>query len=325
MTGRRITLAGTPRPTVRARRIFRGQAREEMVRTVMGLLRRWQLSPFEYEGRVRAGLRSALCLKGHAWHKADHEAAKIVGEGLRLLGAVRPSWLEGQPQYPLGRDYCWTCRGPLDQEARASRRAFCCDECRRSALTHRMALVTVADNAVYFASRYAAMKEGLPERVCHWCGTTYKPTHLDQKFCSYVCSGRSSAGENLVKQKPCMHCGEPFRGRHQKAKFCSAECRVGYIKAHGPLARLPERHCDFCKAVFRPGSAAARYCSATCKTASRAAMDRTAKEARRRENGQSKKCGWCDGVFKPRNANHDYCSKPCRERAWHQRARDRAA
>jgi hypothetical protein len=85
---RPITLAG--RQTPKPKRLFRGKDRERLVMGMLVHLRRCKLSRFEFEGYTRAGLRSALCLRGHSWRIADHEAAEIVREGLQRLGAVRP-------------------------------------------------------------------------------------------------------------------------------------------------------------------------------------------------------------------------------------------
>ncbi|MBN9079654.1 MAG: hypothetical protein BGN87_18385 [Rhizobiales bacterium 65-79] len=83
-----ITLAGPQK--AKPKRLFRGQEREQLITGMMVHLRRWRKSKFEFEGYTRAGLRSALCLKGYAWHLSDNEADEIVREGLHRIGAVRP-------------------------------------------------------------------------------------------------------------------------------------------------------------------------------------------------------------------------------------------
>lgn len=85
------------------------------------------------EGTMRAALRADLCLRGWQWRDANQAACDIVAHAHSLLGAERPSWYEGQPEYILApgvlieRTRCRRCRKKLPEE----RPTFCSDICRR--------------------------------------------------------------------------------------------------------------------------------------------------------------------------------------------------
>jgi hypothetical protein len=276
MSKRRVTLAGTKRKGEAPQRIYRGEARKDMVRRVTDVLRNWRLSPFEHEGNTRAGFRAALVLDGHGWQAADDEAAALIAESFHLLGAVRPTWFEGQMQYSAGTDYCWSCRGPLEEEDRAAGRRFCCDDCARLARTHRTDIARYADQLAYNSAYYVAFKDGLPEADCEWCGARYKMQHLKQRFCSKSCAQNVVWGERKVKPKPCLQCGTIFRGLQVEAKFCSPKC-----SARHRVDNMSERHCEVCKAVFRPRSSNAAVCSPVCLNARKVAYNRRKREEAR--------------------------------------------
>lgn len=322
MGKRRISLAGPKRKRLPPQRIYRGEGRKVMVGKVMDVLRDWRLSPFEREGTTRAGIRAALVLEGHGWQKADAEAAGLVAEGLRLLGAVRPSYGEGQKVYTLGRDMCAHCLGPLDDEDMAARRRFCCDECRTMVKARDADLFTYLESFAMNAGYYAAFKEGLPDSDCEWCGQRYKMQHLKQRFCSKSCAQHERAGDRLVKVKPCLHCRNPFRGAQVEQKFCSAACHVGYVKEHGPLTRLPERHCDVCKSIFRPKTAQARWCSPACGNTAKVAYNRMKREEKRKEWQKPTPCQWCGETFTPAKPSNVFCGRDCNDKA--QKAKKKA-
>lgn len=86
---------------------------------------------FGLEGALQAALHADLCLRG--WHWVDaHQAATYIVEGARsLLGAKRPDWYEGQPEYVIAegvlieRTHCKRCHGPLLEESRKYCSALC--------------------------------------------------------------------------------------------------------------------------------------------------------------------------------------------------------
>ena len=100
---------------------------------IADMMREAEPTPFVMEGPCRAGIRSSLCLQGWPWVQADQVAAQIVTAALNSIGARRPNWYEGQPEWtqpgavPLEYDRCRRCHGPIPD----NRRMFCCYECKQ--------------------------------------------------------------------------------------------------------------------------------------------------------------------------------------------------
>ncbi|WP_139816221.1 hypothetical protein [Planktotalea arctica] len=91
-------------------------------------------SIFGLEGVMRASLRADLCLRGWRWLDADQAARDIVSGAHSLLGAKRPDWYEGQPEYVIAegvlieRTRCKRCHKKLPE----NHYKFCGDVCRKS-------------------------------------------------------------------------------------------------------------------------------------------------------------------------------------------------
>ena len=133
------------------------QARKRRIAAITAILRRYEASPFEHESACIAGLRSGLCLLGWSWREADREARETVAEGLRRIGARRPPWAWGQPDYAHGTDFiertrCARCGGPLPAE----RRRYCSDLCISSAWAARARLASAAERQTLTEARHAA-------------------------------------------------------------------------------------------------------------------------------------------------------------------------
>lgn len=116
--------------------------RSHMVRLVADILRGAEPTPFAFEATCRHRIRAALCLKGWSWQEADDIGKDIVEAALRQVGAVRPTWKEGQPEYtqeghvPADRTRCIRCNRPLE----GYQRKFCGSLCANA---HNMALASV--------------------------------------------------------------------------------------------------------------------------------------------------------------------------------------
>src|SRR5690606_19838121 len=81
----------------------------------------------------RSGVRSALCLDGVSWPRADLEAELVVNAALHQIGAtIRPTWQQGQPEYAGSYDNCIHCGNDLDVDQIAHHDRFCSVECVRS-------------------------------------------------------------------------------------------------------------------------------------------------------------------------------------------------
>ena len=110
--------------------------RRHLVGTVATILKTGEPTRFALEAACRHSLRSALCLKGVQWAQADAIAADIVAAALRQIGAVRPTWQQGQPEWaqdghnPVERERCRQCSGKLPDDDYSGRRVFCSSTCR---------------------------------------------------------------------------------------------------------------------------------------------------------------------------------------------------
>ncbi|UFS65168.1 hypothetical protein LO749_00945 [Paracoccus denitrificans] len=58
-------------------------------------------SIFGLEGPLRAGLRADFCLQGWGWTSADLMARDLMAEVFNSVGAARPDWYEGQPEWTI--------------------------------------------------------------------------------------------------------------------------------------------------------------------------------------------------------------------------------
>lgn len=270
--------------------IYRGEARQHLVQRVMDVLRDWRLSPFENEGAATAGLRGALCLKGYGWEKANREASEIVAEGLRLLGAVRPTWEQGQREYSVPKENCSWCYGPIgDDLLRDQRRtSYCSDVCARAAIAHRDFGDRRNNSESYQAAWDTIYRTRHPARECLECGKSFRPQAADGVYCSRAC-----AHKRQHPDRHCQQCGKTFRPRGDHSKFCSSDC------ASSSQRTLMDRHCQFCAKLFRPSEDSVRFCSIQCVNLGRSLIQ------------IPRECEWCGGRFMAKSPKGRCCSHPC--------------
>jgi predicted nucleic acid-binding Zn ribbon protein len=173
-----------------------------IVRVVAVLLRRGEPTAFRFEASARYGLRVALVLAGHSWPISDATAAYVVKRALRLIGARRPLWYEGQREYTdetatkIGRDRCVTCGRQLPQ----GREKYCSKKCGNA---FRAAIVDLDKREAERARKRAhwdAIRAASERRQCERCGAEFKPVGA-QRFCSRSCSGRRSVAEKMNGKK----------------------------------------------------------------------------------------------------------------------------
>jgi hypothetical protein len=185
--------AAKPKPKLR--RINRDRHRH-LVETVANILRHGDPTKFALEAYSRHALRSGLCLKGWGWQEADAIAAEIVAAALNRIGARRPTWMEGQPEWTqdgvivFERTRCIQCGWKLPE----GHRKFCGPLCHaafhaaRSRDDDRMA----ANARIYaYYAEWSAKQEPQP---CEQCETLFRPKRPGQRFCSKRCSNRNNAG-----------------------------------------------------------------------------------------------------------------------------------
>ncbi|TPW30326.1 hypothetical protein FJU08_11645 [Martelella alba] len=91
-------------------------------------------SLFGLEGTLRAAVRGTLCKQGWRWSDADNAALGVLSLTFMQLGASRPSWNEGQPEWTITsgsqieRRRCMRCHNPLPE----GRYKFCSRLCKSS-------------------------------------------------------------------------------------------------------------------------------------------------------------------------------------------------
>ncbi|WP_418024111.1 hypothetical protein ACNKFW_08070 [Paracoccus sp. TD-10] len=78
-------------------------------------------SIFGLEGPLRAALRADSCRQGWGWTSADLMVRDLMAEVFQLVGAERPDWHEGQPEWTINagtlteRTRCVRCYKPLPE------------------------------------------------------------------------------------------------------------------------------------------------------------------------------------------------------------------
>lgn len=182
--------------------------RDHLVDVIIVVLKAGRSSKFEFEAACRHGLRSGLCLEGWPWSSADAVAANITERALNLIGAKRPTWLQGQPEWadtaPSTRTtwewmYCARCGRPLPEHnvGRFYGR-FCSRLCKyrthsekyqrdhRAEIAAR-ARIRRAANPEYHREVVRRFWQRQPEQTCEKCGRLYQPKRRKQRFCGLKC------------------------------------------------------------------------------------------------------------------------------------------
>lgn len=243
--------------------IFKGEKRDHIVSRAMDALRDWRFSPFEHEGSVRAGVRSGLCLQGYDWHRSDAEAEAIVTRALSLLGAQRPTWEQGQPEYLEPRENCRGCGTPLDEEQIASRLPFCSVQCARAARQRWGFDQRRREDDRYNEVTEAILKLAAPTRKCPQCSKKFRSHKVrsggvEQVYCSLECTHES---KRTIDERSCLECGVSFRPDNNKnaGRYCSHACAYA-----GKGKREVPRTCVCCGTEFIAATKGALYCSSAC-------------------------------------------------------------
>ncbi len=93
----------------------------KLIDQTAAIMRRGEPTNFAFEGFMRHGLRSGLCLRGWSWADADDMAADIVRSALSQIGAKRPTVQQGQPEWTqegvilIKRERCIRCGWALPE------------------------------------------------------------------------------------------------------------------------------------------------------------------------------------------------------------------
>lgn len=222
-----VTLAGQgakPKPLVT------GAKRKHLISEVMDFMRDWRQSPFEDEGGMIAALRSAWCIKGYDWRRSDHQAREIVSEALRLLGAKRPSWDQGQRWYGVPRDNCVVCGSMIEDPPSTRAVQFCSAGCAQLAREKMNFERRNGEDKLYAAAQRVILRSRTTARKCAWCGTAFHPISekSKQEHCSITCANKRQhiVYPVVVREITCTCCGKAFSTKSGHAAYCSKACRT---------------------------------------------------------------------------------------------------
>ncbi len=244
------------------RQVIKGEHRKHVISAVVDTLRDWRLSPFEYEASCHQGLRASLCASGTRWTVADLEAATIVAEGLRIIGAKRPTWEQGQREYVEPRENCAWCRNALPEDLQLGgfHTRFCSEHCARAALAQRDFETRSSADRSYGAVYEAIRRLRTEPRECRECRKLFRPKVDSQVLCSTTCRAVSAT---VVPARACAQCGitfKPFVSQNSgRGRFCSVACKATF-----QTQQRIERKCEFCYQPFIAASSVAKFCSKAC-------------------------------------------------------------
>lgn len=289
------------------KRILKGQKRENIIERTMDVLRDWRSSIFQHEGACRAGLRAGLVLAGHKWIHADLEAEAIVLTALNRLGAKRPKWEQGQPEYVDYDGCCINCGKPVNPEPGDIRGLFFCDEvCQDAKRLKRETAFRFWQTEKAKQAAYAALKATFPKQTCERCQKEYSPTALGQRWCSHTCF--HAAREDRLPDRNCQQCGKLFHPttRSKAGIYCSPSC------ASAGRTVIPLKDCERCGTAFKAYKRTKRFCSLVCSSAAS------------RDSMTERECQQCGDTFMPAGPKTVYCSPKCRNRAAYEKSKQSA-
>lgn len=230
--------------------------REAVTVAIADILSRGEPTKFAYEAACRHGLRSRLCLDGSPWPAADRFAGTVVEEALRLLGAERPTWAEGQPEHttegfaPIARTRCIRCGAPLPDTWSPIPRKYCSRLCSDAASEEKVRLSGERMTRAEFAAAQAARADKnrrAREHTCEHCGKPFfrerGKAAAKQKYCSHACYSAtlSARPRKTYPPRPCAECGKEFAGGNATALYCSPACAAVADRRKRQAARASRR------------------------------------------------------------------------------------
>lgn len=232
--------------------IFGKQKRKHVIDRIVDELRDWRVTVFEKEGPLVAGIRSSLCLQGHGWTSAHREAVSLVSEALNIVGAERPTWVQGQREYTERDGHCYHCGGELPEDADEGRRKtfFCSAECAKGAMIRWGGRDWSRYCEIYAGAHRVINRSKTTVRTCEECSRSFSPEReaYEQRYCSISCYHKGMLKLPAVIRKVCVVCSAEILAKTSKAKYCSKRCeskqsRINYLarqKAKSTIYLTPE-------------------------------------------------------------------------------------
>ncbi|MDR7147046.1 hypothetical protein [Rhizobium sp. BE258] len=254
--------------------IIKGDRRRHVIHRIMDMLEDFEVTPWEHEGAIRHNMRSALCLLGHDWAPADHEAAGVITAALNKLGvSTRPTWAEGQRDYTVSRDYCLRCHTGLTTDQQAQGMPFCSSACARLMLDYRGYERGWMEDPIGRKAYDMIRKSRTVPRSCEGCQKEFRVNHesKENRFCSKPCRNASLRTREL---RPCELCSMPFLPSLKINRFCSKACA-----AEAGRSQKYIRTCEVCDTAFASAMPYAKHCSGRCNAKAHYWRKKAAKSA----------------------------------------------
>lgn len=210
-------------PEKRPEAVLNKDARAHVISKVATMLADFRLTPFEHEARCHHALREGFCLEGHSWRASEAEANEIVREALHRIGAKRPTWEQGQPEYAGGKENCSWCHVPLASDHRSR---FCDSHCAKMWTIRRGYEGLSDDNPIRVQALRMVRRSVKKPRVCEECGSKFghEGDKDPKKFCSHACYSKNKTNRPVPSE--CRACGKPFIGYQVGAFYCSNACQL---------------------------------------------------------------------------------------------------
>lgn len=248
--------------------------RNRLLDTVIVILKEGRPTLFALEGTCRHHVRAFLCVEGWGWEEADIASADIVLTALNRIGAKRPSWADGQPEYRgngfhgnMRRCINPKCHGLLEDQ----QKLYCSDHCRHYVVVTRWneqnreyknasqvinrAKRKAADPDAYKAKQREYQRrqdEKRPVRECVLCSKPFK-ANKTQRYCSDACKYKRNEAD---KERACVVCFNRFfvRWASEPKQTCSRKC-AARLARYGPSKPLNSDNFK-CEAVLPESYAA---------------------------------------------------------------------
>lgn len=230
----------------------------------------------------------------------------MVDEGLRRIGAKRPTFDQGQREYTVPDGLCVWCFTEIDRSDAAYGRTgkFCSVQCAETMRFHRAEEWHQRTSAMNRAAAATVAREKIQPVACLHCGTTFRPFNMDargRKFCSHECVG---AHRRQIPERNCDHCEKSFQPVSRSIRFCSNVC-AGKAKRtlHPRLCENPA-----CATMYRPRKLDRKYCCTACR-------DAVGLEAK-----FPRECLWCQKPFLGKHPTSTFCRSACKSMEYQHRS-----
>jgi len=188
---------------------------------LIAMMRQAEPTAFALEAGAVYVLRAQRCLSGWQWRAAQFEARAIVRIALTHVGAVRPSWQDGQPVLVRAVGVCSNCGEPLPDD----RLFYCSRDCQQAEWTR----VNVG-----YKRQDADRRAACVGKTCRVCSSDIGDRRSNARYCSTEC--RNRAFDEAQPVRTCLWCRKPFR-RYQARRttgaprFCCHSCQMSWRHA----------------------------------------------------------------------------------------------